>query len=546
MRNSVFALVFLLAGCPNEDVDVDPIDTDPAETDVSTETDDTVEEVDTVDTDPVWDSGWGIDTSNSGDTLIIETDLPSPGDTSACPWGEVVDCNGGCFPKYFLGDGTCDDGSTLPANFDCDFWQEDRGDCAEATDTDTDTTIDTDGGCRVDLRVSSGQYGNEIGWTLYDQFNTQIFDLQPGTYQQNYRTFTHPMILTEGTYTLRMRDDGWSNDGWEGGRADAIHYDSGVLLMEGATLPSGMATLDALFTVDCSLVGDTAPPPDCNDVTARFFGVGATEEASFSITNVDGTEVMAQPQGGNSLVTQGQDFPFTLPDGVYNVNMFDSAADGWQNSTLSISQDLTNSSLGPNLTLFTGPQAISQFEFSCDPNWTAPEPTCTDGITVAVETGSTGSDMGIQIRDRLNVLTWSVAEGDYNMSEWHSTDVAIEPGTLEVTLTDADANGWVTYNTKVHIFDKATGLLLGTMGNTFINGGSFVVPVDFCSDQAPSDTDLPPVDTDDLCGNGAIEDCDGQCWPSSFLGDGFCDDGTTSGANFFCDVHSFDFGDCAP
>lgn len=45
------------------------------------------------------------------------------------------------------------------------------------------------------------------------------------------------------------------------------------------------------------------------------------------------------------------------------------------------------------------------------------------------------------------------------------------------------------------------------------------------------------------CGAGEIEDCDGLCAPSSYLGDGFCDEGLFS-SNLNCAALNFDEGDC--
>ena len=42
-----------------------------------------------------------------------------------------------------------------------------------------------------------------------------------------------------------------------------------------------------------------------------------------------------------------------------------------------------------------------------------------------------------------------------------------------------------------------------------------------------------------------IEDCDGACYPASWVGDGECEDGTTPwGGNFDCEAFGFDGGDC--
>lgn len=67
-----------------------------------------------------------------------------------------------------------------------------------------------------------------------------------------------------------------------------------------------------------------------------------------------------------------------------------------------------------------------------------------------------------------------------------------------------------------------------------------------------SDTWDPPSDSDALnpCGNAwEQQDCDGECWPKSWVNDGFCDDGTEKpwgDANYLCATYGNDGGDCDP
>ena len=47
------------------------------------------------------------------------------------------------------------------------------------------------------------------------------------------------------------------------------------------------------------------------------------------------------------------------------------------------------------------------------------------------------------------------------------------------------------------------------------------------------------------CEDGYVIDCDGDCTLESWIGDGYCEDGTTSwGGNFDCYEFDFDGGDC--
>ena len=53
-------------------------------------------------------------------------------------------------------------------------------------------------------------------------------------------------------------------------------------------------------------------------------------------------------------------------------------------------------------------------------------------------------------------------------------------------------------------------------------------------------------DTSGTCAPGQLLDCEGDCANSSWLGDGYCDDGIEYPANFACALYSQDDGDCTP
>ena len=68
--------------------------------------------------------------------------------------------------------------------------------------------------------------------------------------------------------------------------------------------------------------------------------------------------------------------------------------------------------------------------------------------------------------------------------------------------------------------------------------GGFFYATNSCID-APCDV---PVE----CPNGEIEDCNGNCFPANWVGDGICDDATTWDAVFNCPEFNCDGGDCPP
>jgi hypothetical protein len=54
-----------------------------------------------------------------------------------------------------------------------------------------------------------------------------------------------------------------------------------------------------------------------------------------------------------------------------------------------------------------------------------------------------------------------------------------------------------------------------------------------------------PEPEDEDCEDGRVEDCAGDCYPESWIGDGYCEDGTTSwGGDFDCAEFDWDGGDC--
>jgi len=74
-----------------------------------------------------------------------------------------------------------------------------------------------------------------------------------------------------------------------------------------------------------------------------------------------------------------------------------------------------------------------------------------------------------------------------------------------------------------------------------INAGAVVVVVDAAFTDKYH---IRTVYVEATCPFGAIEDCDGNCAPESWIGDGICDDENTT--NFDCALFGFDGGDCEP
>jgi hypothetical protein len=72
-------------------------------------------------------------------------------------------------------------------------------------------------------------------------------------------------------------------------------------------------------------------------------------------------------------------------------------------------------------------------------------------------------------------------------------------------------------------------------------GNASAIPFSvICNDDAV-DTAPEPVP---VCPDGAIQDCDGVCWPEDYLGDGWCDDGVQYAPDFRCLAFNWDDRDC--
>ncbi len=69
-----------------------------------------------------------------------------------------------------------------------------------------------------------------------------------------------------------------------------------------------------------------------------------------------------------------------------------------------------------------------------------------------------------------------------------------------------------------------------------------------CADLSWDGGDCRPPDTGP-CPQGEMLDCLGECWPAARRGNGFCDDGTVhpwGAADFACESLNWDDGDCGP
>jgi hypothetical protein len=192
--------------------------------------------------------------------LEVSLEGPRPEEpTVVCGDGNVPDCDGVCWPEFWIGDLVCDDGTDQPwgyPNFDCDAFAFDAGDCA----CGVDEIEDCSGSCFPGYWVGDGwcDDGTMEAWGDPD-FDCDAFGMDGGDCTGTEPTGPCPPGEVEDC-GLICRPDTWIGDGWcDDGQsypwgdpdfACEVHaYDAGDC--EAPTEPS-----------ECALAGWV---PDCAD-----------------------------------------------------------------------------------------------------------------------------------------------------------------------------------------------------------------------------------------------------------------------------------------
>lgn len=558
MRFLSLAILLTVAACDGGD----PVGPDTGDTDdeTDTEVDDTgLSETDFVifDTDIDTDDLLDTDTDPpTGDTGPLDTDIQS----GVCPFGEIEDCTGHkCFPEYFLGDGTCDDGVTFPANFNCDFYDFDRGDCeGDTDDSDTAPPLPSGGFCDINIEVDIRNKGEEVGWRLYDPQGGTLIDVPPGTYG-SYQTLYAPARLPREVLRLEMFDVG--ADGWGGG---ALIFREAFGGQELDRESIGFAVSREVTNIDlrgCDLADTAATTvdtsaPECGDVRVVLNTGDDGNKVGFRIRNEDGV-VMFSTAGQFFQDWRSYTFDVLLPDDRYTFEAFSSSRSSWSGGSFTVYDRATGRLVLSGTK--SGGRDIQEFDFWMDCDLTdtfrpgvdtspppEPDPTCEDGIFLEIKTSTSPQEYAWQVIDIASGVVVAERPFDtYFSTGFFYEDLGIGAGAWILRLIDESGNGWGPAAT-VRVFDGATGYdFLSESGF----GGTWA-QLDFpfgtqCIAGGTGAPPPPPLPTGLMCDSATTPDCQGICWPTAYIGDGFCDDGTTYAPDFFsCPDFPGEAADC--
>lgn len=529
MTRWMFIALLALTGCPTG-TDT-PVDTD------SPSTDDR-------DTDGQPDTGWGdldTDASDTDDTDPSDTDAGQDtdfgtDDSAVCHFGEVEDCNGVCYPEYFLGDGYCDDGDPLPADFDCDDFAHDRGDCTNDTDTVPG------GSCSYIVRLHLFYYPSEVGWRIVDSTGSVLANVSPGTYTEDNRVYEYPIDLNDGSFDFIGVDS--NADTWDGGGYwEILEVRTGRQVAQGGNMPYFQREYTWNFTATCSTdVG-------C-DINVRTLGGADAPDMGWELYTAGTGLLWGQRTVSSVTADTTVDDVVHVFDGSYTLRARDVAGDGWDGR---VEARYPGGLLMDSFGLKSGTTSASNFSVVCadagNMAFDAPgaplQPVDCRDIVLQTETGSHGAQVGWAL---YQVDGWSLLANRNANSFADNGDYPVHvalpaSGLYYLRMTDSGNNGWEGGKIRVRDPNDPGYLLQMPMPTGGSTGKYFRIACPVITDTDPdSSGDTSPTGT---CAPGAVRDCNNVCWPSTYLGDGSCDDGTTFAANFNCVAYTFDHGDCA-
>ncbi len=245
------------------------------------------------------------------------------GEAPDCQRGLLQGCDGQCVPAYFLGDGTCDDGSAFPANLDCPELDHDLGDCPNPNSEPT---------CQRDVVLRATTWANEIGWRLTRLPEGEIIaDRPPGTYPSAAPTsYRESYSVVAGDYRLVTSDS--FGDGWHGGAIAIVAPDTDAVVVGPYSGPQ-TSNKSYDFSISCEA------PPTC------LLGVSAVEQTPATDT---GESVGVRDRALGWSLANSVGWPiavgapiwtgasFEVSSGNYNLTTWSIGGLGWRGAAVDV------------------------------------------------------------------------------------------------------------------------------------------------------------------------------------------------------------------
>ncbi|MDP6945510.1 MAG: hypothetical protein QF464_15280, partial [Myxococcota bacterium] len=132
--------------------------------------------------------------------------------------------------------GSCDAGSTCST----------EGQCVCAGES-----------CEIQISMATGLLPDEVSWNLIDSTGASV--AAGSGYTADYTTYDSTVLLTSGSYTLKMYDA--FGDGWNLGTITLSYVTSGDIIASGGLATGGSGSLSVV--IDCPLCAPSCDGADC-------------------------------------------------------------------------------------------------------------------------------------------------------------------------------------------------------------------------------------------------------------------------------------------
>lgn len=444
-----------------------------------------------------------------------------------CGYFDLEDCDGNCIPRYLLGDGTCDDGVQFFGNFNCEDLLFDYGDCSTSTTPLDDT-------CLFEVEVKTAAFGSEVGWELLDSVGQIVISVNYGSYNSQSENF-QVLSLRPGDYKLIQRDS--AGDGWGNGSRWKIKKFFTSEIMGNYPFPFSIfrgRRRVRNFSVDCDDNTFDANSEVCEvELSIRPGEDGS--QAGVQLLSSLGTPAFDSSVSPPS-VDETQVTSLSLPSGSYRMITSAPTTMGWSEATASVfgpqGELLAFDNLkddGLNSTTFT---------LQCEDPTPAP-PTeelfidCFDVLLQATAGGSDRAEHGwtfYRIGESSDEAITHLSPGARQAGITSVPLPTLTSGLHRLVLKDDEGDGW----------SSSTMRLMSSVGGDVLWSGAPDASMTSQLFDITCEHEFGGI----ICPGESINDCDGACWPATFVGDGACDDGVEVNANFDCADFDFDGGDC--